>query len=711
MPPRRLPSKGAALGIAAKRASLSLTAPDVRHLVRIYLLDGSSKVLQGSDSSTVEDMLEQMKYNMDLGDISTCALFRVVEGQGARRMELTEIMKDAIKDTHELDNSGTYYIPRSYSPTNDDEKEKQGAVRILFRTWIHAKSGVFDREVFQYHERHKTHNSAIWLAYMEANFMCMTGRYYLSDDESIMLGCLKMQADSGDFDPEVHTLSTIMERVCTRFPKPISTQMRALMSPTLTGNGMAEDLSSRIQFLYARIAGKHKVDAQIEFLQSLRTWCPFYGGTFFTVQCQYDDGTTDDEPPVQTMNVAIGPLAIFLITQTEPLVILRHPYKRIVKWIAYRDKHIFCYWVLKQHLTLRDVEIQQQKDMDEAKANNKLYSIETDFDATIYCDCVYLVTPQCAELEYLVRSYVQLLKNDSLPKLKGAKGELLPPNPNAACTEIPPASAPIGGGRRPPPPPPGVAPNGTKLPPPPPKVTPIKEEPTSDAKNKNRRKSTLGALFSALGGFSSSNSNKNNDDNNNEQNDGTPVGSPTAPDDDYDMSVAGGTGIGSDSADEEDRPGGSSGFGDDCAGASSKSNLFRNVYASPYRRGSIKGGTQNATALDDDESLIPPQIQFAASMSELHRLATTSSFSDDDNDDDDDDDDSDGDSDDSHGTDGSRKSVRITRENKHSAFRRVSSILFGSGQAKSLDKSSGAGSEVDGGSESEYETDTDDDSD
>lgn len=188
------------------------------------------------------------------------------------------------------------------------------------------------------------------------------------------------------------------------------------------------------------------------------------------------------------------------------------------------------------------------------------------------------------------------------------------------------------------------------------------------------------------------------------------------------LNVAGGSGIGSDSADEDELTNGGSGsgsFGDDCAGASSRTNLFRSAFTSPYRRASIKGGSiGGSTEGDDDEAVIPPQIQFAASMSELHRLATER-FSDDEAGESDRESDIESDSDDSDDSDGGgvvgggrggarrRGSVKVTREKPTNAFRRVSAILFG-GQ-KSVDKSSGAGSEMEDGSgisESEYETDT-----
>jgi len=694
---RKFPSRAGLANIAAKRASLSLTAPNINHLVRVYLLDGSSKVLQMTAASVVSDVLAQLKHNMDLADVSTCALFRVVDGQGARRMELNENMKEAMKDIHNVDQD----VPLSGSHSPGHAEGELPAVRILFRTWIFAQCGVFQRDVFQDLERHKQHNSALWLAYMEATFMCMTGRYYLSDDEAIMLGCLRMQADSGDFQPEVHTLENVKLRVCTRFPRPISTQMRALMSPTLIGNGMADALAERIMYLYARIAGKHKAEAQIEYLQTLRTWCPFYGASFFTVQCQYDDGASEDEPPVSTMNVAIGPLAIFLITQTEPLVILRHAYKRIVKWIAYKDKHIFCYWVIKPNTSLRDVDDAQQKERAAAEEAGRQYKPETDFDATVYCDCIYLVTPSCTELEYLVKSYVSLLKADKMPSLRGAGPELVPPEPSelllgALADKLGVRLGEIGGDE-------GEGEGGDTFPataaapkaaartPPPPPPAP------------SRRKSRFGGLFAALGGGSWGGG------------DESPESLEIAEKYSSNPNVTGGSGIGSDSGSDDDKPG--SGFGDDCAGVTSKTNLFRNVYPSPYRRASLKAKPGGAYD-EDDENIIPQSIQFAASMSELQRLATerfsddeASAGHDDEEDDSDEESSSDKDGSASAKSDGSRRrvSVKLTTE---STFSRVQGVLFGRAKP-SVDKTVGAGTEVDedvdGDSGEEYDESSDSD--
>lgn len=94
----------------------------------------------------------------------------------------------------------------------------------------------------------------------------------------------------------------------------------------------------------------------------------------------------------------------------------RHPYKRIIKWVTHIEQHIFTYWVIKPGTSLLDLEEYQE-------ANRG-----TPFDTQKFCDCVYLVTPQVKELDYLVKSYVEAAAGVA-PALPRAIGELSPPRP------------------------------------------------------------------------------------------------------------------------------------------------------------------------------------------------------------------------------------------------------------------------------------------
>lgn len=190
--------------VAKRRASGSFYAPDpvtirppdLKQLVRVYLLDGSSKLLQMEANrygmtlrpqqiqnvtahrrSTVEDVLLQVKHNMDLASISTHALY-LVESNTPRMLPLQAKIRDVIEQV---------FPP---SPISQDTMD---APKILFRSWVADRAGVFEKSVFQEDCAEKEPTSALWLKYMEEVYMTMSGRYVLTEEESIMLGVLKTQ--------------------------------------------------------------------------------------------------------------------------------------------------------------------------------------------------------------------------------------------------------------------------------------------------------------------------------------------------------------------------------------------------------------------------------------------------------------------------------------------------------------------------------------
>lgn len=158
------------VSLANKRASIAPAVVNLNCLVKVYLLDGSSKVLQMFDNSTAKDVLVSLRLNLDLNDISTFALFRVVENN-VRRIDLDERISDVLVDTTGAGKN----------------------VTLLFRSWIHYKNGVFYNDVFQHDERSPVANTALWLYYSEALFMSFSGKYFLNEEEALFLGCLRAQ--------------------------------------------------------------------------------------------------------------------------------------------------------------------------------------------------------------------------------------------------------------------------------------------------------------------------------------------------------------------------------------------------------------------------------------------------------------------------------------------------------------------------------------
>ena len=377
--------------------------PNVNSLVAIYFVDNSKKTLQTDENCTVEDLLLQLKYNLDMKDISTFAIYKLI-GSSVHRLQLSEKVNDIIKGSDEM--------------------------KLLFKTWISYPYGHYGKEVFQYGSKTKVATSELWLAYMEATDMMIRGKYYLTFEESLQLGCIQLQIESSDYSSAKHTACIIKDRIINRFPEPCRSKMISLVHPVSKQNKPSSNseeaidkLIDKVVLTYSRLAGKRKVEAQIDYLQILRICCPFYGSTFFNVQAQYDDKPLDasNYPPVIDMEIAVGPLAICLVSKGDgnTVAILRHTYRRIIKWVAHVDKNIFSYWVLKPDKKMSDI-------LEGTDEDSIDLSLQGDIDIAKYCDCVYIVTQHTAELEYLIRSYVTLERDNIEPSLPHASRDLLP---------------------------------------------------------------------------------------------------------------------------------------------------------------------------------------------------------------------------------------------------------------------------------------------
>jgi hypothetical protein len=169
---RKVIRRASSLQSVARRKSVAPDRPDVdlKQLVRIYFLDGSSKVLQVKASSTTKDVITQLQFNLDLVSIKCHALFRICH-QKVKRLALCDKIKEAMAV----------------------QEGEAGDVKILMRAWIHDEEGLFDKEAMQDGNFPKVSNSALYLKYMEAVCMVMMGKCFLTEDEAVMLGCLKMQ--------------------------------------------------------------------------------------------------------------------------------------------------------------------------------------------------------------------------------------------------------------------------------------------------------------------------------------------------------------------------------------------------------------------------------------------------------------------------------------------------------------------------------------
>lgn len=383
--------RSTALLAAASSKAASRSVPEDRQkydptkVVRVFFLDGSFKAFQIRGDSTVWDVLVLIKQKLDLSFVGHHALFLVKDGT-PKRLPLAQPILDFLGDDHNV-------------------QRVDSSPKLLFRPWIYVYGGRMDKEIMHSSLEESNPSQALWLAYTDAVYMVMSGRYQLTADEALLVGCLKTQVQSGDYDPAIHTRENIRERIAKHFPYPLKAIMKRDRENT--------QLEDRVLTQYARLAGMAKMRAQRELLATLQTWCPQYGATFFPVQCQYDhEPMLDSSPPVLEMIAAVGPAGVHLISK-QPAAMFRHPYTRIAKWMLDEEEHILAYWLLKEH-----VRIEQLNDVE---------------DPTPLCEVIYLVAENVGEIEFLVAAYADADqgKEVSLPDYPGED------NPEAEAEEEP----------------------------------------------------------------------------------------------------------------------------------------------------------------------------------------------------------------------------------------------------------------------------------
>ncbi len=160
--------------VVENRANPILHAPNLNHLIKVHLLDESTKLLQINEGCTISTVLVQLKLKLDIPDISNFGLFLVENGEIQRRLELFEKVSSFPSHTIKSEDSSTTYI--------------------LFKSWSMDLNGVFYSHVFQDSLRTKEATTELWLAYIEAtHFVYKSHHTILSEEEAIMLGCLKLQ--------------------------------------------------------------------------------------------------------------------------------------------------------------------------------------------------------------------------------------------------------------------------------------------------------------------------------------------------------------------------------------------------------------------------------------------------------------------------------------------------------------------------------------
>jgi hypothetical protein len=126
-------------------------------------------------------------------------------------------------------------------------------------------------------------------------------------------------------------------------------------------------------------------------------------------------------PDFITLQVAVSRVAIFLILPGTPMVILRHPYERILRWNLDTESYSrFTYYVVKRDVSAEmiDVAIAEYNEVHNFSDSSDNSSAIADIIPK-YCDCWELEGDRMIELEHTVRSYTNITKLGEFPTLPG----------------------------------------------------------------------------------------------------------------------------------------------------------------------------------------------------------------------------------------------------------------------------------------------------
>lgn len=485
----------ALLNVAAKRGSIvsqgviinppPLLPVNLKKIIKIYFLDGSSKTLQATSNTLVSDILINIRYNLDLRDSSTIGLYLIKYDNNLNHIKSERLLKlnEKIFDLISLSStsspvssatssassptssstsptSSSVTSPSSTVTSSTSSTDNNEEIKLLLRICFTFSYGCFDCDVFQYGIRNKISNSSLWLTYLEVNYMLITNQYYLTEEESFIIGCIKLQIESGDYNPLIHTNNFIISRILTRFPESIKNKYILLNN----NNNINEinKLIYKIQNFYSKLNNKNIIQSKIILLETLKIICPYYGGKYYNVHLQLisklnnnnkklttslgsngkgngngsnGNGNDDDEynPSILKSKICITENSIYLFFMNcQPVLIFTHNYNRILHF--YKNNNILQYYILKPNITSYDLEEYYNKLNKKNKKNkNKNKNNDNNNDITIsnlkeLCDMVYIVSPRIDEIYLLFEAYMKAQAKGIPPCHENAPEELKMPN-------------------------------------------------------------------------------------------------------------------------------------------------------------------------------------------------------------------------------------------------------------------------------------------
>lgn len=214
---------------------------------RVYLLDGSSVVMEVDSWTTCADLEQKLMDRFGVTDGRPFHLFEVSTEDEERALDPDERIQDL----------ASYWLRLAA-----EERSKRGA-----RAAITEYS--FCYKVRLFFDVPATDEAANHLMYLQSVHDIVDARYPSTEQDCVTLAAMQLQERYGDFEGNAGVLSN---------------HLASYIPENLLGSNDS-DLVDKVLKLYAKLQGYSRQDARVAYLDYVRKW-KIYGATYFFVEPQ-----------------------------------------------------------------------------------------------------------------------------------------------------------------------------------------------------------------------------------------------------------------------------------------------------------------------------------------------------------------------------------------------------------------------------------------
>ena len=289
--------------------------------IDVPLLNGDVKVLEVDSYTTVEQVEQLITQRMHLVFTEPFGLYEVGEANIERLLSPKERILDVIAswENEPLDSED------NRTGSKNAPIYKSIYTQLLYKAKLVLKMNVPEIQ---------TDVEAINLLYIQAVHDIVTDRYPVKEKDVVVLAALQLQAQHGDYKPNVHTQGWLSkpETITQYIPQALILADRDAKQPK-PDLRLCQEWEDKIMSKYKKFNGFTALESKTNYLQLVQEWT-FYGATFF----QVEQRQFKDYPAILLLGITCE--SILLMHPTKRTVLENYPFPDIVTWGHSSEKFI-----------------------------------------------------------------------------------------------------------------------------------------------------------------------------------------------------------------------------------------------------------------------------------------------------------------------------------------------------------------------------------